>query len=249
MHHDTEVLHAGEGERASATPLLTPVYTATTFVFANAAELEAYQQGRNDRYIYSRYSNPTVETAEAKLALLEGAEAALVTSSGQAATTTALFGLLSAGDELVCSSAIYGGTLQIAVNHLQRFGVTVRMASIEDLAEPERLFGPKTRVLWFESPINPTLRCIDIRRVAEGCRASGVTSIIDSTFASPVNQQPIALGVDLVMHSATKYLNGHSDVTAGVLIGSHAQIDRLHAARKLFGGVSSRPPQQRSRAA
>ena len=237
MHHDTEVLHAGEGERAAATPLLTPVYTATTFVFANAAELEAFQQGRNDRYIYSRYSNPTVETAEAKLARLEGAEAALVTSSGQAATTTALFGLLSAGDELVCSSAIYGGTLQIAVNHLQRFGVTVRMASIEDLAEPERLFGPKTRVLWFESPINPTLRCIDIRRVADACRASGVTSIIDSTFASPVNQQPIALGVDLVMHSATKYLNGHSDVTAGVLIGSRAQIHRLHSARKLFGGV------------
>ena len=237
MHHDTEVLHVGEGGRAAATPLLTPVYTATTFVFANAAELEAFQQGRNDRYIYSRYGNPTVETAEAKLALLEGADAALVTSSGQAATTTALFGLLSAGDELVCSSAIYGGTLQIAVNHLQRFGVTVRMASIDDLAEPERLFGPKTRVLWFESPINPTLRCIDIGRVAGACRASGVTSIIDSTFASPVNQQPIALGVDLVMHSATKYLNGHSAVTAGVLIGSHAQIDRLHSARKLFGGV------------
>ena len=236
-HHDTEVLHAGEGERAAAAPLLTPIYATTTFVFANAAELEAFQQGRNDRYIYSRYANPTVEAAEAKLALLEGAEATLVTSSGQAATTTALFGLLSAGDELVCSSAIYGGTLQIVVNHLRRFGVTVRMASIDDLAEPERLFGPETRALWFESPINPTLRCVDIRRVADACRAAGVTSIIDSTFASPVNQQPLALGIDLVMHSATKYLNGHSDVTAGGLAGARALIDRLHPARKLFGGV------------
>jgi cystathionine beta-lyase/cystathionine gamma-synthase len=160
-----------------------------------------------------------------------------VTSSGQAATTTALFGLLEAADELVCSSAVYGGTLQIVTHHLQRFGVAVRMASIDDLAEPERLVGPKTRVLWFESPINPTLRCVDIRRVADACRAAGVTSIIDNTFASPVNQKPLALGVDLVMHSATKYLNGHSDVTAGALVGSRAAIDRLLPARKLFGGV------------
>jgi len=236
-HDDTEVLHAGEGAREGALPLVTPIYATSTFVFANAAELEACQQARNERYIYSRYANPTVEAAEAKIAILEGAEAALVTSSGQAATTTALFGLLSAADELVCSSAIYGGTLQIVTEHLQRFGVAVRMASLEDLAEPERVLGPKTRALWFESPINPTLRCVDIRRVAEACRAAGVTSIIDNTFASPINQKPLALGIDLVMHSATKYLNGHSDVTAGALAGSRALIDRLLPARKLFGGV------------
>jgi cystathionine beta-lyase/cystathionine gamma-synthase len=236
-HDDTAVLHAGEGAREGALPLVTPIYATSTFVFANAAELEAYQQARNDRYIYSRYANPTVEAAEAKIAILEGAEAALVTSSGQAATTTALFGLLSAADELVCSSAIYGGTLQIVTEHLQRFGVAVRMASLEDLAEPERVLGPKTRALWFESPINPTLRCVDIRRVAEACRAAGVTSIIDNTFASPINQKPLALGIDLVMHSATKYLNGHSDVTAGALAGSRALIDCLLPARKLFGGV------------
>jgi len=236
-HDDTEVLHAGEGAREGALPLVTPIYATSTFVFANAAELEACQQARNERYIYSRYANPTVEAAEAKIAILEGAEAALVTSSGQAATSTALFGLLRAADELVCSSAIYGGTLQIVTEHLQRFGVAVRMASLEDLAEPERVLGPKTRALWFESPINPTLRCVDIRRVAEACRAAGVTSIIDNTFASPINQKPLALGIDLVMHSATKYLNGHSDVTAGALAGSRALIDRLLPARKLFGGV------------
>ena len=236
-HDDTAVLHAGEGAREGALPLVTPIYATSTFVFANAAELEACQQARNERYIYSRYANPTVEAAEAKIAILEGAEAALVTSSGQAATSTALFGLLRAADELVCSSAIYGGTLQIVTEHLQRFGVAVRMASLEDLAEPERVLGPKTRALWFESPINPTLRCVDIRRVAEACRAAGVTSIIDNTFASPINQKPLALGIDLVMHSATKYLNGHSDVTAGALAGSRALIDRLLPARKLFGGV------------
>ena len=236
-HRDTEVLHRGERGRQAVSPLVTPIYSTTTFVFASASELEAYQQGRHDLYIYSRYANPTVEAAEAKIAALEGADTALVTSSGQAATTTALFGLLSAGDELVCSSAIYGGTLHIITNHLQRFGVGVRMASLDDLAAPERLFGPKTRALWFESPINPTLRCVDIRRVADACRAAGVTSIIDNTFASPANQQPLSMGVDLVMHSATKYLNGHSDVTAGALAGTRAMLDRLQPARKLFGGV------------
>jgi cystathionine beta-lyase/cystathionine gamma-synthase len=125
----------------------------------------------------------------------------------------------------------------VMTKYLSHFGVAARFASLEDLADVGRFFGPGTRVLWFESPINPTLRCVDISRVAAACRQAGVTSIIDNTFASPVNQKPLALGIDLVMHSATKYLNGHSDVTAGALIGSHAVIDHLRSARKLFGGV------------
>jgi cystathionine beta-lyase/cystathionine gamma-synthase len=161
----------------------------------------------------------------------------MVTSSGMAATSTALFGLLRAGDEVICSAAIYGGTLQVIAKFLSRFGVEARFPTLEELASPDRLIGPKTRVLWFESPINPTLRCVDIRRVAEACRARGVTSVIDNTFASPANQQPLAMGIDLVMHSATKYLNGHSDVTAGALVGSAAIIDALQPARKFFGGV------------
>jgi cystathionine beta-lyase/cystathionine gamma-synthase len=234
---ETQAIHAGEGARDSARPLVTPIYGATTFVFENAAELEAFQQGRNDKYIYSRYANPTVQAVEAKLTALEGGERALVTSSGMAATATALFGLLAAGDEVICSSAIYGGTLQLIASFFDRLGIRSRFASLEELAQPETLLGPQTRVLWFESPINPTLRCVDIARLASACRAAGVISVIDNTFASPVNQQPLALGVDLVMHSATKYLNGHSDVTAGALVGSGALIERLMPARKLFGGV------------
>ena len=237
--HDpaTDVIHAGEGATPDATPLTTPIYATSTFVFANAAEMEAYQRGGSGKYIYTRYANPTVQAAEAKLAVLERAEAALVTSSGMAATSTALFGLLQAGDELVCSAAIYGGTLQIIASILSRFGVACRFATLDAFAAPDQLIGPQTKVVWFESPINPTLRCVDIRRVAEACRARGVTSVIDNTFASPVNQRPLELGVDLVMHSATKYLNGHSDVTAGALVGSRARIDALQPARKLFGGV------------
>jgi len=236
-HPITRAIHAGDGASDDAAPLTTPIYATSTFLFANAAELEEHQKGRGGRYIYSRYANPTVQAVEQKLAALEGAEAALVTSSGMAASATALFGLLQSGDEVVCSAAIYGGTLQVITQQLARFGVSARFASLAELAQPDSLLGPKTRVLWFESPINPTLRCVDIAKVATACHAKGVTSIIDNTFASPINQQPISLGVDLVMHSATKYLNGHSDVTAGALVASHAVLDRLKSARKLFGGV------------
>jgi len=236
-HPITEALHAGDGAWPDAAPLTTPIYATSTFLFANAAELEAYQQGKGHRYIYSRYANPTVQAVEQKVAALEGGESALLTSSGMAATATALFGLLESGDEVVCSAAIYGGTLQVIAQQLSRFGVGARFASLEELARPDGLFGPTTKVVWFESPINPTLRCVDVAAVAAACRAKGVLSIVDNTFASPINQQPLLLGVDLVMHSATKYLNGHSDVTAGALVGSRAMIDRLGPARKLFGGV------------
>ncbi|HXT71896.1 MAG TPA: aminotransferase class I/II-fold pyridoxal phosphate-dependent enzyme [Vicinamibacterales bacterium] len=236
-HPTTDVIHLGEGAHPQATPLTVPVYTTTTFLFDNAAELEAYQAGTSQKYIYSRYANPTVQAAEQKLAALEGADAALITSSGMAAAATALFGLLETGVEVVCSAAIYGGTLQVMTKYLAHFGVGARFASLEDLARPESLMGPTTRVLWFESPINPTLRCVDIAGVAAACRRAGVVSIIDNTFASPVNQRPLEFGIDLVMHSATKYLNGHSDVTAGALIGRADLIDRLQPARKLFGGV------------
>ncbi len=234
---ETEVIHRGEGLVREAVPVTTPIYASTTFVFEDTRDFEGYLDGETGKYIYSRYANPTVEAAEAKLAAIEGADAALVTSSGQAATSTALFGLLGRDDELVVGAASYGGTLHLIAEHLRRFGVRTRHASLDELGRPESLLGPATRVLWCESPSNPTLRCVDLARIARACRAAGVVSIVDNTFASPVNQRPLALGVDLVMHSATKYLNGHSDVTAGALAGGRSLIEKLDAARKLLGGV------------
>jgi cystathionine beta-lyase/cystathionine gamma-synthase len=169
--------------------------------------------------------------------MLEGAESALVLSSGQAATTTALLTLAGGGDEIVCSSAIYGGTLHLIADVLPKFGISARFVGLDELRTPERTISPATRLLWFESPINPTLRCVDVAQVAAACKARGVVSVIDNTFASPINQQPIALGVDLVMHSATKYLNGHSDVTAGVLAGPSRLVDAMLKSRKLLGTV------------
>jgi cystathionine beta-lyase/cystathionine gamma-synthase len=227
---------SGEATRDSGA-LTTPIYETTTFVFENAAAVRAYAEGKSDKYLYSRYSNPTVVAVEQTLAALEAAEGALLFSSGQAATTTALLALLEAGDEVVCSAAIYGGTLHLLEDVLARFGVRTRFASLEELARPDALFSDATRLVWFESPNNPTLRCVDISAVAAACRARGVLSAIDNTFASPINQQPVVLGVDLVMHSATKYLNGHADVTAGALAGPSALIDRIFRARKMLGTV------------
>jgi cystathionine beta-lyase/cystathionine gamma-synthase len=236
MKQATELIRS-EGVSHDAEPLTTPIYETTTFLFRNAEEVRAYNEGKSGKYLYSRYANPTVVPVEQKIAALEGAEAALVLSSGQAATTTALMALVSAGDEVVCSAAVYGGTLHLLADLLSKFGIRSRFVSLEQLARPETMISKETKLVWFESPINPTMRCVDIAAVAAACKARGVISVVDSTFASPINQQPIALGIDLVMHSATKYLNGHSDVTAGALAGPARLIDRILDARKKMGTV------------
>ena len=238
----TELIHAGEADHGVAVPLTTPIYETTTFVFETAQEVVDYNEGRSSKYLYSRYTNPTVVAVEKKLAALDRAEAALTFSSGQGATTTILMAHLEAGDEVVCSAAIYGGTLHLLQDVLGRFGIAPRFVSLEQLATPDRLFSDRTRIVWFESPINPTLRCVDIARVAAACRARGVLSIIDNTFASPINQQPLALGVDLAMQSATKYLNGHSDVTGGVVTGSAALLAPIEKARRMVGTVMDPHP-------
>ena len=233
----TELIHAGESGIGDAVPLTTPIYETSTFVFENAAEVAAYNQGKSTKYLYSRYANPTIVSVERKLAALERAESALLFSSGQGATTTILMAHVKAGDEVVCSAAIYGGTLHLLGDLLTRFGIQARFVTIEELAEPERVLTAATRLVWFESPINPTLRCLDIAKIAAACRARGVLSVIDNTFASPINQQPLALGVDLAMQSATKYLNGHSDVTGGSVAGPNALVDPIAKVRRLVGTV------------
>jgi cystathionine beta-lyase/cystathionine gamma-synthase len=242
MRPATELIHAGELDRGDAVPLTTPIYETTTFVFDSAEEVLAYNEGRSSKYLYSRYTNPTVISAERKLAALDRAESALLFSSGQGATTTLLMTHVNAGDEVVCSAAIYGGTLHLLQDVLARFGVTPRFVSLDDLAAPDRLFSDRTRIVWFESPINPTLRCVDVARIAGACRARGVLSVIDNTFASPINQQPLALGVDLAMQSVTKYLNGHSDVTGGVVAGSAALVAPIEKVRRMVGTVMDPHP-------
>ena len=151
--------------------------------------------------------------------------------------STALLGHLKAGDEVLCAAAIYGGTLHLLQDLVSRFGITTRFLSLGELASVGAAIGERTRVVWFESPTNPTLRCVSMRAVADACRARGVLSVVDNTFASPVNQQPLAHGIDLAMQSATKYLNGHSDVTAGVVCGPRALLAPIERARRVLGTV------------
>ncbi len=237
MKPATDLIHAGAPERDAASPLTPPIYETSTFVFDNAAEVVAYNEGRSSKYLYSRYGNPTLASVERQLAALDRAEAALIFSSGMGAITTTIMAHARAGDEVVCSAAIYGGTLHLLNDVLVKFGVRPRFVSLEELAEPERVINDATRLLWFESPINPTLRCVDVRRIADACRTAGILSVIDNTFASPINQQPLSLGIDLSMQSATKYLNGHSDVTGGVVTGSAALVAPIERARRLLGTV------------
>jgi cystathionine beta-lyase/cystathionine gamma-synthase len=231
----TTLIHRGERQPGGA--LTTPIFETTTFVFDSAEAVEQYNAGKSSRFLYSRYENPTIVSTEEKLAAADGAEAALAFGSGMAATTHALLTFLKAGDEVVCSAAIYGGTLHLLADFLPKFDIRPRFVSLDELREPARVIGDRTRIVWFESPINPTLRCVDIRAIADACRARGVMSVIDNTFASPINQRPLALGVDLSMQSATKYLNGHSDVTGGVLSGRRELIEPVAMARRKLGGV------------
>jgi cystathionine beta-lyase/cystathionine gamma-synthase len=173
----------------------------------------------------------------AKIAAADGAERALLFGSGMAASSTLLMALLEAGDEVVCSAAVYGGTVHLLTDLLSRFGIVTKLVTVDDLACPDTLITDRTRLFWFESPNNPHLRCVDVRRVATACRARGVTSVIDNTFASPINQRPLEMGVDLSMQSASKYLNGHSDVTAGVVSGRNPLIERVEFARRKLGGI------------
>jgi cystathionine beta-lyase/cystathionine gamma-synthase len=232
----TTLIHRGEGA-AAATPLTTPIYETSTFVFDSADAVRRYNQGGSGLYLYSRYENPTVVAVEQKLAAADGAEQALVFSSGMAAISTILLALLKSGDEVVCGSAVYGGTFHLLEDFLPKFGIVAKFISVDDMRDPERVIGERTRIFWFESPNNPHLRCVDIRRVAAACRARNVLSVIDNTFASPINQRPLAMGVDVSMQSATKYLNGHSDVTAGLVTGAREMLHPIEMARRKLGGI------------
>jgi len=243
MKQATKLIHAGEDVDTGATPsLTTPIYETSTFVFDSVADVEKYQEGTLNGYLYSRYENPTVVAVEQKLAAVDGAETAILFSSGMAAISTALIALLKSGDEILCCSAIYGGTFHVIEDLLPKLGITHRFISIEELGNVGSVIGPTTKIVWFESPINPTLRCVDVRSIAAQCRKAGVLAAMDNTFASAVNQPVLSMGIDLSMQSCTKYLNGHSDVTGGVLSGSKALLEPMAKMRRLLGGVMDPQP-------
>jgi cystathionine beta-lyase/cystathionine gamma-synthase len=230
----TLAAHAGSPEGANA-PITTPIVQSTTFRFESAAAVQEYARGQSGLYMYSRDENPTVRAAEKAVAQLEGGEACVLFGSGMGAMTSALMAQLSAGEQVVAATALYGGTYKLLRDVLSRFGVKARMAEPELLVEEVRKGG--ARVCVFESPTNPTLRVLDVAAVAKACRAAGAVSLIDSTFAPPLVQRPLELGVDLVMHSATKFLNGHSDHLCGAIVGSKERVEPIRLLSRRLGAA------------
>jgi methionine-gamma-lyase len=237
----TRAIHAGEDNHGRNAPVTTPIARSSTFTFSGTAEMKRWAEGKSKAYIYTRYGNPTLTVAETILAELEGGEAAVVAASGMAAISSALLAVLQAGDEVIATRQLYGGSYRLLRDVFPRLGIGVRHVE-SDLAGVERLVTRRTRALYIETPTNPTLRLVDLRKAVALARRYKLVSLIDNTFASPVLQKPLRMGFDIVVHSATKYLSGHSDLIAGAAIGSRKWMDRVRQMIIYLGGSMDPDP-------
>jgi cystathionine gamma-synthase len=238
----TRAVHGGEARAKPHHALTTPIVQTSTFTFANTADLigfkEAYTWGdETERSEYGRYGNPTVAAAERTLAELDSGEAALLFSSGMAAVTTTLLMLLSAGTHVVMTDDCYRRTRQFVTQFLKRYDIESTLVPVGDYDTLEAAIRPATRLILSESPTNPYLRVVDVPRLVEIARRHQLKTVIDSTFATPINQRPLEFGVDFVIHSATKYLGGHNDLLAGAVVGSDELIAGLRDVQGMMGAV------------
>ena len=233
----TIAIHGGEPNRRGVNgPIVTEIIRSSTFTFSSTEEMKLWAEGKNKAYIYTRYGNPTLTVAQKKIAALEGAEAAIVTSSGMAAISSSLLAALKAGDEVISTAQLYGGSYRLMRDVFPNMGIVVRQVGM-DLAGIEALVTPRTKVLYVETPTNPTVRLVDIHKAIAFAKKHKLISIIDNTFATPVLQNPIALGYDMVVHSATKALAGHSDIIAGAAVGNAEWMERVRQMIIHLGGT------------
>lgn len=239
----TRAIH-GKNLFAYKGPVSTPIVQTSTFRFENSHEAIRYAKGDPDVLVYTRYHNPTVEEVQARIALMMNAEKALLFSSGMAAISSAILSVVKAGDEIVSTPGLYGGTYRFFRDILPNHAITVRYVDPAAVRELPDLVTPKTRLLYFETPTNPTLGIVDIAAIVgvarkiRKARGASILTMIDNTFASILNQDPFALGVDVIVESATKYIGGHSDVLAGVVAGSASFIEGVHTQLKYYGGCA-----------
>ncbi len=220
-------------------PLNPPIVQSSTFAFASAEEMRRYLSGDEELYLYTRYANPTVEALEETLAALEGADGALALASGMAAMSTGILAFARGGDEVLASASLYGGTVRLLRDLLPSLGIASRFVPPADLVDAQRLravAGPKSRVLVVESPTNPSLEILDLEAVCRSAKGLGIAVMVDNTFATPILQRPLALGADLVAHSLTKALAGHSDIIGGALVGPREVVTRARDVMKSLGG-------------
>jgi cystathionine gamma-synthase len=230
---ETKAVRGGTDLAKKNGPLATPIYQTSTFeVTDNDQQLRA----THTDMFYTRYGNPTNTVAEAAIAELEGVDAGLVFASGMTAITTAVLALLKSGDHVVAQRDIYGGATKFFSQWLPKLGVETTFVDTTEYDQHARAIRPNTRMLYLESPTNPTLRVVDLHRVAALAKQHNLLTMIDSTFATPINQRPAEFGIDLVMHSGTKYFGGHSDLICGILAGPHDLIAKIHETRTTLGG-------------
>ena len=231
----TRCVHGGELADAHGSPH-TPLYATTTFTFTSTAAILDVVEGRVGGSLYTRYGmNPTIQSLESKLAGIESAEAALAFASGMAAETAAF--LTHGREGIVCIGDAYGGTLELIGSQLPLLGIPTELILGNEFDRLDGLLAAGARLVFLETPSNPTLELFDIAAIAAQAQAHGALLMVDNTFASPVNQQPLALGADLVVHSATKYLGGHSDLTAGALMGAKTLLEPIWPWRKNLGSM------------
>jgi cystathionine beta-lyase/cystathionine gamma-synthase len=231
-HQETEAVRGGMDLEKKNGPLATPIYQTSTF---EVTDIEQQLRATHTDMFYTRYGNPTHTVAESAIAELEGTDAALLFASGMSAITTSILSLVKSGDHIVAQRDIYGGVTKFLTQWLPKLGVETTLVDTTDYAHHERAMRPNTKILHLESPTNPTLRVVDLKKVAGIAKKHGVITTIDSTFATPINCRPAEHGIDLVMHSGTKYFSGHSDLIAGIVAGRQDLIDTIHATRTTLG--------------
>ena len=237
---NTKAIHAGQKPCPATGAHVTPIYQTSTFVFKDVGQGARRFTGEEEGYIYTRLGNPTIAELEEKIAVLEGGEAALATASGMAAISTALVSLLKQGDHVVAGDTLYGCTHGFIYEMLPQYGVEVTMVDTSDLNNIEKAMKQNTKVVYVETPANPTMKMVDLKGASDIAHKYGARLIVDNTFMSPYLQRPIEHGADVVVHSATKYIGGHGDVIAGLIIGSKELIDIIRIPYlKDFGGVLS----------
>lgn len=233
----TRAVHAGESGGHWGHSLTVPIAQTSTYVFENTGAVDDFVSGRSARLDYGRYGNPTQQIAERKLAELEGADSALLFSSGMSAVTTTLLGMLSSGYHAVITDDCYRKTAQFCEQMLKKFGIATTFVPAGDYERLESAMRDNTRVVIAESPTNPHLNVMDLEKVVPIAKANRAKVVIDSTFATPFNQRPLEFGVDLVIHSATKYLGGHNDLIAGAVLGPEPLVSAIKDYRGILGGV------------
>ena len=239
---DSKLIHAGDFEDAHGSAV-TPIYQTSTFAFRNAKHGADLFAGREKGFIYTRIGNPTIEALENKLAELENGCGGIALASGMAAVTTVYMAFLGQGEHIICTSAVYGPSRGVLESHFAKFGVEASFVDTANLEEIEKAIKPNTKILYLETPANPTMALADIKKASEIAHEHGILVVVDNTFCSPYLQKPLDLGADVALHSLTKFINGHADIVGGAIVAKDPEVYKVLRITMIYMGGNMDPHQ------